>query len=255
MNYNSAAYTSRVAVFDPANDFAQVGTELTVASGADVKTTLELGRISLDEHGNSSTDTSQCWFDNILLDYTNAAYPLIPFTGTDTTPPHAPPAVRDGTGADIVYTTSTTQLSVNWDAAFDAQSGVSNYQYAIGTTVGGTQTVNWTTTGNVLTITKTGLSLTTGQTYYFSVKGINGAGLTGTATNSDGQTVDATAPGTPANVRDGTGMTSQPPVTPRNCRPTGTPAPTTKAASADTSTPSVPPPAARKPSIGPRWAT
>ena len=100
-----------------------------------------------------------------------------------------PPAVRDGTGTDISTTSSTTQLSANWDAATDAESGISGYQYAIGTTAGGTQTVNWTSLGNVTTVTKTGLTLSVGQTYYFSVKAVNGAGLTGNATNSNGQTV------------------------------------------------------------------
>ena len=62
----------------------------------------------------------------------------------DTTPPAPPANVRDGTGADISTTTSTTQLSANWDASTDNESGISGYQYAIGTTAGGTQTVNWT---------------------------------------------------------------------------------------------------------------
>ena len=85
------------------------------------------------------------------------------------TPPCAPPAVRDGTGADISTTSSTTQLSANWDASTDNESGISGYQYAIGTSAGGTQTVNWTSLDNVTTVTKTGLTLTVGQTYYFSV--------------------------------------------------------------------------------------
>ena len=97
-------------------------------------------------------------------------------------------------------------MSANWDASTDNESGISGYQYAIGTTAGGTQTVNWTSLGNVTTVTKTGLTLTVGQTYYFSVKAVNGAGLTGSATNSNGQTVvDTTPPSAPANVRDGTG--------------------------------------------------
>ena len=125
---------------------------------------------------------------------------------TDSTPPSAPPNVRDGTGTDISTTSSTTQLSANWDASTDNESGISGYQYAIGTSAGGTQTVNWTSLGNVTTVTKTSLTLSVGQTYYFSVKAVNGAGLTGSATNSNGQTVvDITPPSPPANVRDGTG--------------------------------------------------
>ena len=128
-------------------------------------------------------------------------------SGSDTTPPSAPPAVRDGIGTDISTTSSTTQLSANWDASTDNESGISGYQYAIGTSAGGTQTVNWTSLGNVTTVTKSGLTLTVGQTYYFSVKAVNGVGLTGSAANSNGQTVvtDSTPPSTPPNVRDGIG--------------------------------------------------
>ena len=79
------------------------------------------------------------------------------------TPPAAPANVRDGTGADIAATTSTTQLSANWDAANDPDSGISGYQYAIGTTAGGTNTVNWTSLGNVTTVTQTGLTLSVGR--------------------------------------------------------------------------------------------
>ena len=52
---------------------------------------------------------------------------------------------------------------------------------------------NWTSLGNVTTVTKTGLTLSVGQTYYFSVQAVNGAGLTGSATNSNGQTVVTSA--------------------------------------------------------------
>ena len=77
----------------------------------------------------------------------------------DPTPPSAPANVRDGTGADISTTASMMQLSANWDPSTDNESGISGYQYAIGTTAGGTQTLNWTWLGNVTTVTKTGLTL------------------------------------------------------------------------------------------------
>ena len=125
---------------------------------------------------------------------------------SDVTPPSTPANVRDGTGADISTTTSTTQLSANWDASSDNESSISGYQYAIGTTAGGTQVVDWTLLGNVTTVTQTGLWLTVNQTYYYSVRAVNGVGLTSSAANSDGQTVlDVTPPGAPPVVRDGTG--------------------------------------------------
>ena len=130
---------------------------------------------------------------NLLSGATNSNGQTV-VSGGGNQPPSAPANVRDGVGADITYTTSNTQLSANWDASTDPDGSVTAYQYAIGTSAGGTQTVNWTTLGNVTTVTKTGLSLTNGQIYYFSVKAVNNQGLAGNATNSNGQTVNTTAP-------------------------------------------------------------
>ena len=118
--------------------------------------------------------------------------------------------VRDGTGADISYTMASDRLSANWDSGIDAESGISGYQYAIGTSAGGTQTLAWTTlAGNFLAVTKTSLALVTGTTYYFSVRAINGNNMTGTAVNTNGQyavsidTGDKTPPSNITAVRDG----------------------------------------------------
>ncbi len=183
-----------MAAFDPQNGFAQVGITVVAASvpNSTMTGTIHFGRT--DNHSNNPTATTQSYLEHICVDYTNGAFPLIPSGGTDT--PTAPPAVYDGTttGVETPYTTSTTQLSANWSAASDPQSGITGYQYAIGTTAGGTNVVAWTALGNVLTVTKTGLSLTNGQKYYFSVKAVNGVGTAGPATNSPGQTVDTTPP-------------------------------------------------------------
>jgi hypothetical protein len=140
--------------------------------------------------------------------YTPYSYPhpLQSSAPADTTPPANIATVNDGTGSDAGSTTLTTQLSANWTASNDPE-GLSGYKYAIGTTAGGSNVTNWTTLGNVLTVTKTGLTLTIGSTYYFSVKAVNNAGLESAAANSNGQFVrgDTTAPGAPAAVRDGTG--------------------------------------------------
>jgi spore germination protein YaaH len=94
----------------------------------------------------------------------------------DWTPPTAF-TVNDGTGVDADTTFSTTQLSANWTASTDPNSGLAKYWYAIGTTAGGTNILNWTNNGTATTVTQTGLVLTTGQIYYFSVKSEDGAGL------------------------------------------------------------------------------
>ncbi len=113
----------------------------------------------------------------------------------DTTPPTTPVVTDDG-----LCTTSTNQLHASWSSS-DATSGVASYQYAIGSTSGGTDVLDWTalTTSSV---TKADLSLVVGTTYYFSVKAIDGSGNTSAVGVSDGITcVDGTVSGqaSPAN--------------------------------------------------------
>ncbi len=203
LQYDGTTGITSCAAYDPSNGFAQVGTtQHANSSGSTVVSPLKFGRC--DGHGNFPSVTSMGYIGQILIDYTNGVFPLLPSESSDV--PTAPPNVYDGTttGVETPYTTSTTQLSANWTAASDPQSGISGYVYAIGTTTGATNVVGWTTLGNVLTVTKTSLSLTNGQKYYFSVKAFNGNGVAGPSTNSTGQTVDTTPPTAPPAVYDGT---------------------------------------------------
>ncbi|OGS23643.1 MAG: hypothetical protein A2297_03050 [Elusimicrobia bacterium RIFOXYB2_FULL_48_7] len=220
LSYRGATNELITAAFDPDNNFAQVGNTVSCASF------LTTGIVNLryavfgrtDGHGNNPRCGTQTIFDNIMIDYTNGAFPLLPdiSTGTDTTPPGAPGIVRDGitSGIDISSTTSTSQLSANWTAAVDTGSAITAYQYAIGTTPGGTNTSSWATISSVLSTTKTGLSLNVGTTYYFTVRAISSGG-TGLAANSNGVVVistyvapviDTSSPTAPGAVRDGTGI-------------------------------------------------
>jgi hypothetical protein len=216
VQYDGVAGVAQGAIFDPDNNFAQVGVTMVsqAVPNSHVYYGCSFGRA--DAHGNQSYITTDSYVDQVLYDYTNAAFPLVPgHTYGDITPPSIPVAVRDGTGADIATTSSTTQLSANWDACTDAESGMSGYQYAIGTIPGGkglpgsTDVVDWTSLGNVTSVTRTGLSLTVGATYYFNIRAVNTLGLIGTARVSNGQTVvsggDSTPPSAPPAVRDGTG--------------------------------------------------
>jgi spore germination protein YaaH len=106
----------------------------------------------------------------------NIANPNCQDFNVDWTPPGAF-TVNDGAGADQDTTFSTTQLSANWSASADPNSALAKYWYAIGTTPGGTNTVNWTNNGTATLVTVSGLTLSTGQIYYFSVKSEDGAGL------------------------------------------------------------------------------
>jgi hypothetical protein len=123
---------------------------------------------------------------------------------TDVTPPAAV-AVNDGLAADISKTGSSTQLSANWGASSDPETGIKKYWYAIGTSAGLANVVDWTANALVLSVTKSGLSLTGGSTYYFGVKAENGVGVYANPAWSNGQWVDNNLPGDVPYVYDGTG--------------------------------------------------
>jgi len=124
----------------------------------------------------------------------------------DTSAPSAPGPVNDGPDSDMEFAGSTTELTANWTASSDSESGISRYWYAIGSAPGDTDIAGWTDNGASLTVTHSGLVLVEGQTYYFTVRAENGAGLLSTATNSDGQTVDTSSPTDVATVNDGPGV-------------------------------------------------
>ena len=148
-----------------------------------------------------SSNTSTTWYiPSSRSTWGNETRPQLRISypeSTDTTPPADIATVRDGTGADESATTLTTQLSANWTASADSESGVAAYWYAIGTTAGATDTVGWTNSGTNLGVTRGSLVLTVGATYYFTVKAQNGYGLYSTnAANSDGQYVASSSTGT-----------------------------------------------------------
>jgi hypothetical protein len=101
--------------------------------------------------------------------------------------------IRDGTADDIDASFSTTQISANWEAAKDEESGISRYWYKIGTTPGGSEVLDWIDNGLVrsFTTSRTNLYLSRGEKYYVTVKSVNGVGLS-TESTSDGFLVNIT---------------------------------------------------------------
>lgn len=97
------------------------------------------------------------------------------------------PTVADGISTDIDTFYVNTEITANWSGASDPNSGVASYEYAVGTTAGGTNIVNWTSNGSATNVTHTGLSLTYNTMYYVSVRTTDGAGLTSTGASSNGQ--------------------------------------------------------------------
>ena len=119
--------------------------------------------VSLLEGNNTLNITSK---DEVLNESQIAQTTIL----LDTSAPDTPTVIDDG-----VYTTDSSKLHASWTSS-DAETGIVEYQYAIGTSAGGTDIVNWVSTGLATDITHTGLTLLQGQIYYISIKAKNGAG-------------------------------------------------------------------------------
>ncbi|RTZ94435.1 MAG: hypothetical protein DSY36_03525, partial [Candidatus Neomarinimicrobiota bacterium] len=102
--------------------------------------------------------------------------------------------VFDGTDADIDWTNSTSSLTATWSGFSDTLSGIQKYEYAIGNSSGGTDVVDWTNNSTDTSVTKAGLTLTNGTTYYLSIRAADNVGNVSTIVTSDGITVDTDVP-------------------------------------------------------------
>lgn len=94
--------------------------------------------------------------------------------------------IADGNSNDI-DTTSSTTLMGNWSFD-DIHSGIANYEYAIGTSIGATDVLTWTNTNLNTVISHVLVSPVYNQNYFLSIRSTNGAGLYSTST-SDGQLI------------------------------------------------------------------
>ncbi len=100
--------------------------------------------------------------------------------------------VNDGPTNDLDTLPDAQNISVNWSPATDPNSGIAEYVVALGTSAGSDNVVSWTSAGLNTSMSFSNLNLSPGQMYYFSVKAINGAGLS-TILTSDGFIVQSLA--------------------------------------------------------------
>ncbi len=108
----------------------------------------------------------------------------------ETTPPTAG-TVNDGSGTDITYQVTNTTITANWTGFSDTGSGIASYQWAIGTTEGGTDVQAFTSVGAATNASASGLSLHDGTKYFVSVRAIDNVGNVSSSAVSDGVTVVA----------------------------------------------------------------
>ncbi|MBI3133478.1 MAG: N-acetylmuramoyl-L-alanine amidase [Bacteroidetes bacterium] len=177
---NSVSFRSGNAVYD-VNDFKvyhnRGNSELiTIGASGDAR------------YQNPNSITPSAKIKSIVVDSSsNLSSISAQLANIDWTAPADITLLNDGTGADIATTTSNTELSANWSPTSDPHSEIASYWYAIGTSAGATDVVNWTDNWFDTLVTHTGLSLVYGTTYYVSVKAENGAGLFSNPVTSNGQ--------------------------------------------------------------------
>ncbi len=127
------------------------------------------------------------WMNNISGTTTSNGITL------DTSNPVVTVPNEGGVGVDYDFQNSLSDIIISWTGS-DGTRSLSNYEYAIGLTEGGTETTLWTDNGTSTDVTVTGLALTEGITYYASVRAIDMAGNVSAETTGDGITPDVTAP-------------------------------------------------------------
>lgn len=142
-------------------------------------------------NGNINPTTPACTVYSIVKDIAgNWSTESNASNNVDFTVPTTITTVNDGSGTDIATTTDGNRILANWTTSTDANSGILRYEYAIGTTAGGTNIATWTSTGTTTSVSHAA-TLTNATTYYVSVRSVNNAGLISAISTSNGQTYQA----------------------------------------------------------------
>ena len=103
-------------------------------------------------------------------------------------------SITDSGAEDLDWTKNMSEIVGVWNGFGDTLSGIKKYEYAIGSSGGGSDIIDWTNNFGDTSTTRTGLILTNGKTYYVSVRAVDYAGNVSAIVSSDGITVDTDAP-------------------------------------------------------------
>ncbi len=101
--------------------------------------------------------------------------------------------IYDGPVDDIDIVESNTEIIAHWSSALEENSDIIDYQFSLGTTLGGTEILDWTSSVNQNFVIVSDLNLQENIMYYFSVRAINTVNLISEVNSSDGFIYDATA--------------------------------------------------------------
>ncbi|XP_078664145.1 uncharacterized protein LOC144907216 [Branchiostoma floridae x Branchiostoma belcheri] len=146
-------------------------------------------------HANETTRQFETWTDT---------YPEVSACTSgvtvDTSPP-VPGEVWIGTSRQSGHQTSTSEMYIEWEHFVDVEehgfalhhSGIQHYEYALGTSSGGTDIQTWTDVGYTDHVILHGLILQNGWSYYATVKAYDFVGLSAVAV-SQRVTIDTTPP-------------------------------------------------------------
>jgi len=185
---DTAPHTTGNAISFRSGDCAYNVNDLKVYHERDLQELIAVGITDDVRFQNPNSLTPSAKIKSIAIDSSsNVSSISSQLANVDWTSPADLIFINDGVGADISVTSSNTELSANWSPTFDSHSDIASYWYAIGSSSGATDVVNWTDNWFDTTVTHTGLGLTYGTTYYFSVKAENGAGLFSNPIISNGQ--------------------------------------------------------------------
>ena len=101
--------------------------------------------------------------------------------------------VFDGLIDELDYSSSVDSISGRWYNSLDSLSGISYYEYAVGSIENPTEIVDWTMTTDTFMI-EYNLSLFNDTTYYISVRALDSASNISPISKTDGLTLDIQRP-------------------------------------------------------------
>ena len=177
--YNYAQMLKKESTYDPINSGCGAYSQYAVLNASMTHTD------TLTNYYYNSLQDGRC-YKFALKVYDKAGNYVIYTLGNedynvtaDSTPPQS--FVVNDTGA----VTGSRNLAFTWAEAIDPHTGIERYEYALGTTQGGEEIINFTNNGLLRSISLTNLNLVDEQTYYLTVKAYNRVGLA-TTSYSDG---------------------------------------------------------------------